>query len=54
LNTVTAVAAGNKHTCAIADGTTRCWGLNDRGQLGVDPALTPSGFTVTPTAISVP
>jgi len=44
------VAAGSKHTCAIASGKTLCWGLNDRGQLGVDNASTPS--TATPTAVS--
>lgn len=32
---VTAVAAGANHTCAlIADGSVRCWGYNNYGQLG--------------------
>jgi alpha-tubulin suppressor-like RCC1 family protein len=32
---VTAVAAGNNHTCAIlSGGTVRCWGENDCGALG--------------------
>jgi alpha-tubulin suppressor-like RCC1 family protein len=32
---VTQVALGAQHSCAlIADGTARCWGLNDHGQLG--------------------
>ena len=31
----TAIAAGREHACAIAaDNTVRCWGANDRGQLG--------------------
>lgn len=31
----TSVAAGNGHTCAVLDdGKARCWGANDRGQLG--------------------
>ncbi len=30
-----AVAAGNGHSCAVLDnGSARCWGANDRGQLG--------------------
>lgn len=36
-NTVAAVeiVAGDAHTCALgADGSLRCWGLNDRGQVG--------------------
>jgi hypothetical protein len=29
------IAAGDSHACAVlADGTVRCWGLNDAGQLG--------------------
>jgi alpha-tubulin suppressor-like RCC1 family protein len=35
LNNVMAVAAGGEHTCALlGDGTVRCWGRNDYGQLG--------------------
>ena len=32
--TVTAIAAGLYHTCAVADGKAYCWGCNDYGQLG--------------------
>ena len=32
--TVTAIAAGGNHTCAVADGKASCWGYNGYGQLG--------------------
>ena len=32
--TVTSIAAGGFHTCAVADGAVYCWGLNTFGQLG--------------------
>jgi alpha-tubulin suppressor-like RCC1 family protein len=32
--TVTAIAVGWDHACAIANGDAYCWGNNDRGQLG--------------------
>jgi len=37
--TVTALAAGRAHTCALLDtGDVRCWGDNGQGQLGVGDA----------------
>lgn len=37
--TAVAIAAGDYHTCAILDnGDTKCWGSNDDGELGKDPA----------------
>jgi len=32
--TVTAVSAGNAHSCAVADALAFCWGLNTNGRLG--------------------
>ena len=32
---VTAISAGNAHTCAIHNGVAKCWGFNSNGQLGV-------------------
>ena len=48
---------GSLHSCAIGtDSLTYCWGLNDRAQLGVDPALSSErcgfgGCTTTPIAL---
>jgi alpha-tubulin suppressor-like RCC1 family protein len=34
--TITAITAGEAHTCAVADGQAYCWGWNGYGQLGDD------------------
>jgi alpha-tubulin suppressor-like RCC1 family protein len=50
----TSIHAGEFHTCALdGQGTTRCWGANDQGQLGVldfAERLQPAPVTFTPAA----
>ena len=45
---VVQIAAGNTHSCALlSDGTVRCWGANDQGQLGSPtPAQSDTAVTV--------
>ena len=55
--TATAIAAGNRHTCALlAGGTVRCWGLGEAGQLGAgqlgNAARVAIGDTETPTSVN--
>jgi alpha-tubulin suppressor-like RCC1 family protein len=50
-----AVAAGFEHTCAVlGDGDTRCWGLNDGGQLGVGLSAATLMRSGTPVVVSGP
>ncbi len=42
LSGVTALAAGNGHTCAVQNGALKCFGNNGSGQLGDGTTVTPS------------
>jgi serine/threonine-protein kinase len=42
------VAAGSTFTCANTSSGIWCWGNNGAGQLGVDPASTPTGYSNVP------
>lgn len=44
---VTAVAAGDSHTCAVVNGKVQCWGFNSNGQLGTGDQIN------SPTPVSV-
>ena len=48
--TVTAVAAGEAHSCVIAGGKAFCWGYNNNGQIGNNSTTN----TVVATAVSAP
>jgi alpha-tubulin suppressor-like RCC1 family protein len=48
---VTAVAAGDEHTCAIKESALYCWGRSDVGQVGNGTAGTVSTDIVNPTLI---
>ncbi len=48
LGTVTAVAAGGAHSCAVVGGAVSCWGSNAEGQLAA------SGASSSPTPLTVP
>jgi alpha-tubulin suppressor-like RCC1 family protein len=47
-----AIAAGRKHTCALASGAVRCWGDDSAGELGValPPGTTVSNVPAMPAA----
>ncbi len=47
---VTAIAAGNVHTCAVADATLYCWGWGADGQLGRGS----TGSASVPTRVPLP
>jgi alpha-tubulin suppressor-like RCC1 family protein len=42
--TATSVSAGSAHTCAVQDGTVKCWGLNREGEIGIPASPSPQSF----------
>jgi prepilin-type N-terminal cleavage/methylation domain-containing protein len=46
IGTVSAVAVGSAHTCAIIDGAPHCWGLDTNGRTGL--GITTATNTLTP------
>ncbi len=53
LSGVTAVAAGNSHTCAVVNGAATCFGYNGTGQLGNNSTTQPAlGTRVTPIGLN--
>ncbi len=56
LGGILSLAAGSQHTCARrADGAVLCWGLHDRGQLGVaiPVRFAPCAHACIPTAVPI-
>ena len=48
---VTAVSAGDAHTCAIQSGALKCWGSNGNGRLGIGDDDTVTAHKTTPTQV---
>lgn len=46
-----AISSGADHTCALVDGTARCWGWNFLGQLGSGASPTELPETTTPVVV---
>ena len=51
---VTAISAGNAHTCALHSGVAKCWGSNGNGRLGVGELADAAIFSTTPQTLREP
>ncbi len=51
--TLTKIEAGDKYTCALADGAAYCWGRNSNGQLGIGSTSSSNTVPVAVTATGV-
>lgn len=51
LTGITAISAGESHTCAIHNGVTKCWGYNAEGQVGDNSA---GNYRLVPTPVLAP
>ena len=49
---VTAISAGNDHTCALFNGTVQCWGNNNNGELGNASAAAAQATPIQVTGLS--
>src|SRR5207244_2480800 len=47
----TEISAGATHTCAVVAGEARCWGANDKGQLGRVTAALESSVPGSPAGL---
>ncbi len=53
LSNVRQITAGRNHTCALLmDGSVRCWGLNDSGQIGNGMVESQDAPRIAPTAVT--
>ena len=53
LTGIASISVGTAHTCALmTDGTARCWGANNNGQLGNNSSSTTTTKSLVPVTVS--